>query len=38
MAEYNFKVGADQTFNEKKHAYVLTFPWNFEDVISQIEK
>jgi len=25
----NKKIGVDMTFNEQKHAYVLTFPWNF---------
>jgi hypothetical protein len=28
-------VGADTEFSESKHGYVLTFPWNFEEVISQ---
>ena len=27
---FNNRVGADQEFNENKHGYVLTFPWNFE--------
>ena len=25
----NKKLGVDTKFNESKHAYVLTFPWNF---------
>jgi hypothetical protein len=25
----NKKLGIDTVFNEQKHAYVLTFPWNF---------
>jgi hypothetical protein len=25
----NKKLGVDMAFNEQKHAYVLTFPWNF---------
>ena len=25
----NKKIGVDMKFNEQKHAYVLTFPWNF---------
>ena len=27
------KVGADLVFSEQKHGYVLTFPWNFPEVI-----
>ena len=29
----NKRVGADSEFDEQKHAYVLTFPWNFEEVV-----
>ena len=29
LNEKNRKLGVDMTFNEQKHAYVLTFPWNF---------
>jgi hypothetical protein len=25
------------TFSEQKHAYVLTFPWNFQEIISDFE-
>ena len=32
------RVGADLKFNEQKHAYVLTFPWNFQEIISDFEK
>ena len=32
------KFGADLAFNNKKHAYVLSFPWNFEGVINDFEK
>ena len=24
-------------FNQNKHGYVLTFPWNFEEVIAEYE-
>lgn len=34
----NQRVGADQSFNEKKHAYVLQFPWNFENVLEEAEE
>jgi hypothetical protein len=37
IAELNLRVGADQEFNEKKHGYVLTFPWNFEEVLSKTQ-
>jgi len=37
ISEHNEAVGADITFNEQKHGYVLTFPWNFEKVISEAE-
>jgi hypothetical protein len=33
----NKRVGADEQFDEQKHAYVLTFPWNFEEVISEFD-
>lgn len=32
------RVGADQSFNEAKHAYVLNFPWNFEYVLEEAEE
>jgi hypothetical protein len=28
----------DTQFSEQKHAYVLTFPWNFPEIISKFEK
>ena len=37
IEEHNRLVGADIAFNEQKHGYVLTFPWNFEQVISDFE-
>jgi hypothetical protein len=37
VEEHNRLVGADVAFNEQKHGYVLTFPWNFEQVISDFE-
>lgn len=33
----NQRVGADEHFDEQKHAYVLTFPWNFEEVIQEFD-
>ena len=37
LADINTRVGADNTFDENKHGYVLTFPWNFEEVVAQAE-
>ena len=37
VTEHNRIVGADIAFNEQKHGYVLTFPWNFEQVINDFE-
>ena len=30
-------MGVDDEFDEEKHAYVLTFPWNFEEVIQEFD-
>ena len=35
--EVNRRLGVDTVFSEQKHAYVLTFPWNFQQVLSQYE-
>lgn len=35
--ERNRRLGVDVAFSEQKHAYVLTFPWNFQQVLSQYE-
>lgn len=32
------KFGADLTFSEQKHGYVLEFPWNFEPIIQDFER
>jgi len=29
LDQKNKRLGVDTTFSEQKHAYVLTFPWNF---------
>lgn len=31
----NARVGADETFSERKHAYVLTFPWNYPEIVDR---
>ena len=37
IKEHQSIVGADLLFNENKHSYVLSFPWNFQEVITQYE-
>ena len=37
LDEQRRKIGVDMTFSEKKHAYVLTFPWNFPEIINEYE-
>lgn len=31
----NLRVGADETFSERKHAYVLSFPWNYPEIVDR---
>ena len=31
------RIGADQEFSEQKHAYVLTFPWNYPQIIENFQ-
>ena len=38
ISEHNKIVGADTSFNQQKHGYILSFPWNFEQVINDFEK
>ena len=33
----NARLGVDVEFSQQKHAYVLTFPWNFDEIINQFE-
>lgn len=33
----NQRIGIDMAFSEQKHAYVLTFPWNFPEIINDFE-
>lgn len=33
----NKRLGVDTVFSEQKHAYVLTFPWNFQEIINDYE-
>lgn len=34
----NQRLGVDTVFSQQKHAYVLTFPWNFQEIISDYER
>jgi hypothetical protein len=31
------RLGVDQKFDAQKHAYVLTFPWNFPEIVDSFE-
>jgi hypothetical protein len=33
----NARLGVDSQFDQQKHAYVLTFPWNFPEIINSFE-
>ena len=33
----NARIGIDTTFSSEKHAYVLTFPWNYPEIIENFE-
>ena len=33
----NKRLGVDTVFSEQKHAYVLSFPWNFQEIINDYE-
>jgi hypothetical protein len=33
----NARLGIDSVFSEQKHAYVLTFPWNFPEIIDKFQ-
>ena len=35
LADVNARIGVDTTFSKQKHAYVLTFPWNFDEIIEE---
>lgn len=37
MRDENKRLGIDTEFSTQKHAYVLTFPWNFDEIINQFE-
>ena len=33
----NARLGIDSQFDSQKHAYVLTFPWNFPEIVNSFE-
>jgi len=33
----NARLGVDTQFDQQKHAYVLTFPWNFPEIVTSFE-
>jgi hypothetical protein len=37
VEQVNKRLGVDTEFNKQKHAYVLTFPWNFQEIINDYE-
>jgi hypothetical protein len=37
LDQRNKRLGVDTKFSEQKHAYVLTFPWNFQEIINDFE-
>ena len=37
LDQKNKKLGVDMKFSEQKHAYVLSFPWNFQEIIADYE-
>jgi len=36
-SDKNRRLGVDTEFSEQKHGYVLTFPWNFPEIIQDFE-
>lgn len=36
-ADENTRLGVDVEFSQQKHAYVLTFPWNFDEIIDEFQ-
>ena len=36
--EQRRRIGVDMEFSNQKHGYVLTFPWNFNEVIEAYEQ
>jgi len=35
LASENARLGVDTEFEQQKHAYVLTFPWGFDEIIDE---
>lgn len=37
LRDENARLGIDTEFSQQKHAYVLTFPWNFDEIIDDFQ-
>ena len=37
MRDENARLGVDTELSPQKHAYVLTFPWNFDEIIDDFQ-
>jgi hypothetical protein len=37
LRDENARLGVDTEFSQQKHAYVLTFPWNFDEIIDEFQ-
>ena len=37
IEDTNARIGVDTVFSKQKHAYVLTFPWNFDEIIDEFQ-
>ena len=37
IASENARLGIDTEFSQQKHAYVLAFPWNFDEIIDEFQ-
>ena len=35
LSDINARLGVDTVFSSRKHAYVLTFPWNFDEIVDE---
>ena len=35
LSDINARLGVDTVFSSRKHAYVLTFPWNFDEIVNE---
>lgn len=38
LATRRKELGIDTEFSEAKHGYILTFPWNFPEIVNDFER